>query len=110
LGIRAVIAESYERIHRSNLIGMGVLPLEFQEGESLEILELTGTETFTIKGISDITPAKPLKVTAAAENGKKTEFTVIARLDTEIEVEYYKNEGILPYVLRELSSLRSQRE
>jgi aconitate hydratase len=89
---------------------MGVLPLEFQEGASLESLGLTGTETFTIKGISNITPGKPLKVTAVAENGKKTEFTVIARLDTEIEVEYYKHEGILPYVLRELSSLRSQRE
>jgi aconitate hydratase len=102
LGIRAIIAESYERIHRSNLIGMGVLPLEFQPGDSTEALGLTGTETFTIKGISDITPGKHLKVTAVDENGKKTEFTVIARLDTEIEVEYYKNEGILPYVARQI--------
>ncbi|MGD2089990.1 MAG: aconitate hydratase AcnA [Candidatus Aminicenantes bacterium] len=102
LGIRAIIAESYERIHRSNLIGMGVLPLEYETGTSAENLGLTGTETFTIKGISDITPGKQLKVTAVDDNGKKIEFTVIARLDTEIEVEYYKNEGILPYVLRQM--------
>jgi aconitate hydratase len=101
LGVRAVIAESYERIHRSNLIGMGVLPLEFQKGASSETLGLTGTETFTIEGISDITPGKQLKVTAVDDNGKKTEFPVIARLDTKIEVEYYKNEGILPYVLKQ---------
>ncbi|UCH92752.1 MAG: aconitate hydratase AcnA [Candidatus Aminicenantes bacterium] len=109
LGIRAVIAESYERIHRSNLIGMGVLPLEFEKNTSWESLGLTGTETFTIQGISDITPGKLLKLTAVSHDGKKTPFIVIARLDTEIEVEYYKNKGILPYVLREMVKHRTDR-
>jgi aconitate hydratase len=102
LGVRAIIAESYERIHRSNLIGMGVLPLEFEEGASLESLDLSGTETFSVEGISDISSGKRLKVTAVNDEGKKKEFYVTARLDTEIEVEYYKNKGILPYVLRHM--------
>jgi aconitate hydratase len=103
LGIRAVIAGSYERIHRGNLLGMGVLPLEFAEGTSRESLGLSGTETFSIEGIPDISPGKRLNVTAVNEEGKKKEFYVTARLDTEVEVEYYKNKGILPYVLREMS-------
>jgi len=100
LGVKAVIAESFERIHRSNLIGMGILPLEFEKGLNAESLGLTGTELFTIKGITTISPGKKLIVTGVADSGKSIEFSVIARLDTEIEVEYYKNKGILPYVLR----------
>jgi len=102
LGVRAVIAESYERIHRSNLIGMGVLPLQFEPGVSIDSLDLSGTEAFTIEGIKNITPGKQLNVIAISENGKETQFNVIARLDTEIEVEYFKNKGILPYVLKQM--------
>ena len=101
LGVRAVIAESYERIHRSNLIGMGVLPLEFQQGEGREPLELTGEETFTISGISEgLEPGKVLTVTT--ERGKS--FQAKARLDTPQEVEYYQHGGILQYVLRQLAA------
>src|SRR5690606_30902273 len=96
LGVRAVIAESYERIHRSNLVGMGVLPLQFLPGESRESLGLTGRESYEIAGISGgITPQKRLTVKA---DGKS--FEVIARIDTPQEVEYIENGGILPYVLR----------
>ncbi len=96
LGVKAVIATSYERIHRSNLIGMGVLPLEFKPGESRESLGLTGEEVFAISGIADgLSPRKELQVTA----GDKT-FTVVARLDTPQEVDYYDHGGILRYVLR----------
>jgi aconitate hydratase len=99
LGVRAVITESYERIHRSNLIGMGVLPLEFLPGQSRESLGLTGEEVFGITGIgAGLSPRKRLKVTA----GDKT-FEVLARLDTQQEVEYYLHGGILPYVLRQLA-------
>ncbi len=98
LGVRAVITESYERIHRSNLIGMGVLPLEFTDGQSRESLGLTGSETISITGIKDgLSPRKKLKVKADSK-----EFDVVARLDTLIEVEYYLHGGILPYVLRSL--------
>jgi aconitate hydratase len=102
LGVKAVIAESYERIHRSNLIGMGVLPLEFESGKSVDALGLTGSETFSLEGISSIEPGKELKVTATDQNGKKTEFKAVARLDTEVEVDYFKHSGILPYVLRDM--------
>lgn len=103
LGIRAVIAESFERIHRSNLVGMGVLPLQFPDGVNAETLGLTGSEVFTITGISDgLMPRKTLSVTASRETGSCTTFGVITRLDSEIEVEYYRHGGILPYVLREL--------
>jgi aconitate hydratase len=101
LGIRAVIAESYERIHRSNLIGMGVLPLEFDAGSSRESLGITGEETFSISGISSgMTPGKTLSVTT--DTGKS--FSVKARLDTPQEVEYYEHGGILQYVLRQLAA------
>lgn len=104
LGVRAVIAESYERIHRSNLVGMGVLPLQFEEGQSWKSLGLTGHETYDIEGIADgLTPRKKLKVTATREDGTKITFTTIARLDTPIEIEYYKHGGILQYVLRRLA-------
>jgi aconitate hydratase len=101
LGVKAVIAESYERIHRSNLIGMGVLPLEFEAGGSRESLGLSGEETFSIAGISDgLAPGKTLAVTT--DSGKS--FNVKARLDTPQEVEYYEHGGILQYVLRQLAA------
>lgn len=101
LGVKAVIAESYERIHRSNLVGMGVLPLQYEEGESAEKLGLTGKEKFSISNIAEgLEPMKKLNVKAEKENGDTIEFKVIARLDSPIEVAYYQNEGILQYVLR----------
>jgi aconitate hydratase len=103
LGVRAVIAQSFERIHRSNLIGMGVLPLEFEKNTTPEVLGLKGFETFTIEGIASLYPGKHLTVTAKSEDGHTTTFTVTARLDTDIEVEYYKNNGILPYALRTMT-------
>ena len=103
LGVRAVIAESFERIHRANLVGMGVLPLVFREGENAESLGLTGRETFTIEGIDDtITARKALTVVATREDGTTLTFSAIARLDTPVDVLYYKNGGILQTVLRNL--------
>ena len=102
LGVKAVIAESYERIHRSNLVGMGVLPLQYKDGENALTFGLTGKESFTISGIAqDIKPLKELVVTAVKENGEILNFNVIARLDSQIEIEYYRNDGILQYVLRQ---------
>jgi aconitate hydratase len=101
LGIKAVIAESYERIHRSNLIGLGVLPLEFLSGDGRESLGLTGEEAFTISGIAEVAPRTRLRVTAEA-NGTKKEFEVLTRIDTPPEVDYYLHGGILQYVLRQL--------
>ena len=102
LGVKAVLAESYERIHRSNLVGMGVLPLQYKNGDNALSLGLTGKETFTISGIAqDIKPLKELLVSAVKENGEKLDFYVIARLDSQIEIEYYRNDGILQYVLRQ---------
>ncbi len=103
LGVKAVIAESFERIHRSNLVGMGVLPLQFMPGENKETLGLDGKEVYHIKGIKDgLTPRKNLEVTAVKPDGKEIKFNVIARVDTPIEVEYYKHGGILNYVLRQM--------
>jgi aconitate hydratase len=102
LGIKAVIAESYERIHRSNLVGTGVLPLEFEEEDNPESLGLSGKETFTIEGIEEgLVPDKKLNVTAKKEDGSVIQFQVITRLDSEIEIEYMKHGGILQYVLRQ---------
>lgn len=102
LGIRAVIAESYERIHRSNLVGMGVVPLVFVNGENAQILGLDGSETFDISGLEhDLTPHKILEVKATHPSGKVTNFKVECRLDAPIEIEYYRNGGILQYVLRD---------
>lgn len=102
LGVKCVLAESYERIHRSNLVGMGVLPLQFRDGENAEKLGLTGKEVFSITGITrDIMPLKEIQVTARNDNGKEINFKVIARLDSLIEIEYYRNGGILQYVLRQ---------
>ncbi|MBI4674457.1 MAG: aconitate hydratase AcnA [Chloroflexi bacterium] len=104
LGVKAVIAESFERIHRSNLVGMGVLPCVFKPGESAESLGLTGRETYDVLGIGDdIKPRQILKVIATDESGKTKEFEVIARLDTPVDVDYYKNGGILQTVLRNLA-------
>lgn len=101
LGVKAVIVESFERIHRSNLVGMGVLPLEFKNTNA-QILGLDGTEKYTIKGIREgLTPAKTLKVDFEKLNGEKGSFDVHCRLDSQIEIEYYKNGGILNYVLRD---------
>ncbi|WP_271394765.1 aconitate hydratase AcnA [Neomicrococcus lactis] len=106
LGVKAVIARSYERIHRSNLIGMGVLPLQFPEGESAETLGLTGTETFAVSGVTELnngTTPKTVKVTATAEDGTEKSFDAVLRIDTPGEADYYRNGGILQYVLRQIS-------
>ncbi|MCD4672753.1 MAG: aconitate hydratase, partial [Anaerolineaceae bacterium] len=103
LGVKAVLAESFERIHRSNLIGMGILPLEYLAGENQKELGLNGRETYHILGLSGtLTPQMQLTVQAEDENGKTKEFAVIARMDTPIEVEYYLNGGILHQRLRSL--------
>jgi aconitate hydratase len=102
LGIKAVITESYERIHRSNLVGMGALPLVFKAGENRQSLGLDGSETFSISGIEDMQPRKILQVQAVKEDGREINFEVIARLDTEVDVAYFQNNGILPYVLRKV--------
>ena len=107
LGVRAVIAESFERIHRSNLIGMGVLPLQFHDGEGAETLGLTGTERFTISGLAALSPDQPLPaeldVRAEADDGRAVEFTAMVRIDTPKEADYYRHGGILHYVLRNLA-------
>ena len=102
LGVKAVIAESYERIHRSNLVGMGVLPLVYKTGENADSLGLDGTEIYSISGIEDITPRKVLPVKAVKADGSEIAFEVIARLDTDVDIEYYEHGGILQYVLRKL--------
>ncbi|HEY0779069.1 MAG TPA: aconitate hydratase AcnA [Gemmatirosa sp.] len=103
LGVRAVVAESFERIHRSNLVGMGVLPCEFTGDDTRQTLGLTGFETFTIEGLGDtLRPRQTLTVVATGEGGKETRFQVRARIDTPEELRYYKHGGILPYVLRSL--------
>ncbi|HJE91539.1 MAG TPA: aconitate hydratase AcnA [Dietzia timorensis] len=105
LGVQAVIAESFERIHRSNLIGMGVIPLQFPEGESHETLGLDGTETFDITGIEELnngTTPKTVKVVATKQNGDTVEFDATVRIDTPGEADYYRNDGILQFVLRNM--------
>jgi aconitate hydratase len=102
LGVRAVIAESFERIHRSNLVGMGVLPLVFNADDSVETLGLDGSERYTIQGIETIAPRQQLTVSAEKSDGSQITFEVTARLDTDVDVAYFTNGGILPYVLRKL--------
>lgn len=103
LGVKAVIVESFERIHRSNLVGMGVLPLEFKDGQNRETLKLDGTETFDITGIANgITPRMDVPCTIHRSDGSSGQVTLLCRIDTEDEVAYYKNGGILPYVLRNM--------
>ena len=105
LGVRAVITESFERIHRSNLIGMGVIPLQFPAGESAASLKLDGTEVFDITGIEALnegTTPETVKVTATKTDGSTTEFDAVVRIDTPGEADYYRNGGILQYVLRNM--------
>ncbi len=106
LGVRVVVAESFERIHRSNLIGMGVLPLQFPAGESAASLGLDGTETFSVAGVTALnegTTPRTVEVRAVAESGREVAFDAVVRIDTPGEAEYYRNGGILPYVLRQLA-------
>jgi aconitate hydratase len=102
LGVRAVIAESYERIHRSNLVGMGILPLEFKSGETHETLSLTGKEIYEITGVTSLSPRSTIHVSAKSPDGSNKKFSVTARVDTPEEVAYYQNGGILTYVLRQM--------
>ncbi|HEV7468112.1 MAG TPA: aconitate hydratase, partial [Candidatus Dormibacteraeota bacterium] len=105
LGVRAVIAESYERIHRANLVGMGILPLQFQPGESAASLGLSGRETYTLRGIAGgLSPGGEVGVTACVAGGSEIAFTVVARLDSLTDVDYHRHGGVLPLVLRQLMS------
>ena len=103
MGVRAVIAESFERIHRANLIGMGVVPLQFVDGQSALSLELTGKERYSIRGIGgSVEPGSRLTVTVTEDSGATKSFDVLCRVDTAIEAEYYEHGGLLPYVLRQM--------
>ncbi|HEX6660743.1 MAG TPA: aconitate hydratase AcnA, partial [Sphingomicrobium sp.] len=104
LGVRAVIADSFERIHRSNLVGMGVLPLNFMPGENAETLGLDGTEKFTVTGVADIQPRQDVEVKATREDGSELTFAARCRIDTFNELEYFRSGGILHYVLRKLAA------
>ncbi len=104
LGVRAVLVESFERIHRSNLVGMGVLPLQFQDGDTRETLGLTADDTFTIKGLATLAPQQDVEVEVTRADGTTFSFNALCRIDTANEMEYYKNGGILHYVLRKLAA------
>ena len=104
LGVRAVIAESFERIHRSNLVGMGVLPLQFAEGSDRKTLGLDGSETFDIAGMADLKPRQDVTVRLTRADGSNVEFTARSRIDTQQELDYFYAGGILPYVLRKLAA------
>jgi aconitate hydratase len=104
LGVKAAIAESYERIHRSNLVGMGVLPLQFLPGESRETHGLTGFETYSITGVgAGVAGNKRCTVTATSTDGSRKQFDTLIRIDTPREIDYYRSGGILPYVLRQVA-------
>ena len=103
LGVKAVIARSFERIHRSNLVGMGVLPLQFKGGDSIQSLNITGRETYDVTGLENgIKPQQDVTLTIHYENGTSKQVPVLLRIDTPIEVDYYNHGGILPFVLRQL--------
>jgi aconitate hydratase len=104
LGVRAVIAESFERIHRSNLVGMGVLPLQFLPGEGADTLGLDGTEKYTITGVGELKPRQDVTVQVIKDDGREFSFTARCRIDTYNELEYFKSGGILHYVLRKLAA------
>ncbi len=104
LGVRMVIVESFERIHRSNLVGMGVLPLQFKEGDTRETLGLSATDSFSIRGLADLTPGQDVTVEVTREDGTQFSFTALCRIDTANEMEYYRHGGILHYVLRKLAA------
>ncbi|HVP73391.1 MAG TPA: aconitate hydratase, partial [Phycisphaerales bacterium] len=103
LGVKAAIAESFERIHRSNLVGMGVLPLTYKEGQTAASLGLDGTEVFDIDVPNDVKPKQEIKVAAKKADGKTISFTATCRIDTPVEVDYYRNGGILQTVLRKMA-------
>ena len=108
LGVRAVIAESYERIHRSNLVGMGVLPLQFRPGESAASLQLTGRETYDIRGLAErLRPRQEVEVVVRDDGASDRSFTAIARLDGPVDLDYYRHGGVLPAVLRRFLAERS---
>jgi len=104
LGVRAVVAASFERIHRSNLVGMGVLPLQFAEGTDVKALNMDGSETFSFSGIDEVSPGKTVLMTIKRATGKTETVPLRLRIDTAIEVDYYKHGGILPFVLRQILS------
>lgn len=104
LGVKAVIAASFERIHRSNLIGMGVLPLQFKDNDSIEALGIKGDERFDILGLDNPQPQKDVTLVIRKKDGSSQSVQLLCRIDTAIEVDYYKHGGILPYVLRDLMS------
>ena len=103
LGVKAVIAESFERIHRSNLVGMGVVPFEFTGDDSRKTLNLTGEETVSIYGLEDVQPLQDVSCAITYPNGDSKEITLKCRIDTEVEIDYIKNGGVLHYVLRNLA-------
>jgi aconitate hydratase len=105
LGVKVVVAQSFERIHRSNLVGMGVLPLQFKEGTTAQTLKLDGTETFDVVGLSSaVKPQQDLTLKITRKNGETLDVVVRCRIDTPIEIDYYQHGGILPYVLRQIVS------
>ena len=104
LGVRAVIVESFERIHRSNLVGMGVLPLQFMGGDTRQSLGLTGDDSFTIHGVAGLKPRQDVLVDVTRPDGSTFSFTALCRIDTANEIEYFMNGGILHYVLRKLAA------
>ena len=101
---QAVVARSFERIHRSNLVGMGVLPLQFKDGQTRESLGLTGDDMFTIHGVASLTPRQDVEVQVTRADGSSFSFTALCRIDTANEIEYFNNGGILQYVLRKLAA------
>jgi aconitate hydratase len=107
--VKAVVAQSFERIHRSNLVGMGVLPLQFKEGTNAQTLKLDGTETFDVVGLgSGLRPQQDLDLRLRRANGQVETVAVTCRIDTPIEIDYYQHGGILPYVLRQLAGAQSK--
>ena len=105
LGVKAVIAETFERIHRSNLVGMGVVPFEFTGGDTRKSLWLTGEETVTIEGLDKVQPLQEMTATITMGDGSVKEITVKCRIDTAVEIEYIENGGVLHYVLRNLAKV-----
>jgi aconitate hydratase len=104
LGVKIVLAQSFERIHRSNLVGMGVLPLQFKDGVSAQTLQLDGTETYDLLGLNDhLKPQQDLTLGITRANGETGTVAVVCRIDTPVEIDYYRHGGILPYVLRQLA-------
>ncbi|EKD41336.1 MAG: hypothetical protein ACD_73C00763G0001, partial [uncultured bacterium] len=101
-GVKAVIAQSFERIHRSNLVGMGILPLQFEEGQNAQTLGLKGDEIFSIEGLTEIKPRQKIGVKCLLSDGTSLIINALVRIDTPVEIEYYRHGGILQYVLRQL--------